>query len=177
MKKHIHVLAAPASACRAGDAMMTTASPIIRSNKLPVRVLHVMLRVVDIERSISFYTDKLGMKLFRKESYPSGRFTLAFVGYGDESSGAVIELTHNWDNDTYDLGTAYGHIALAVADLKSTCATLEASGTKVLRGPGPMTFSSPDRNAAEIMAFIEDPDGYKIELIETLPRAVGHNND
>lgn len=151
--------------------MMTTESPI-RSNKLPVRVLHAMLRVGDLERSISFYTDMLGMRLFRKENYPSGRFTLAFVGYGNESNGAAIELTHNWGRDTYELGTAYGHIALAVTDLKSTCATLEAVGVKVVRAPGPMTFSSPDLNAAEIIAFIEDPDGYKIELVEACPRAL-----
>lgn len=152
--------------------MMTTESPT-RSNKFPVRVLHAMLRVGDLERSISFYTDMLGMRLFRKENYPSGRFTLAFVGYGNESNGAVIELTHNWGRDTYELGTAYGHVALAVTDLKSTCATLEAVGVKVVRAPGPMTFSSPDRNAAEIIAFIEDPDGYKIELVEACPRALG----
>lgn len=152
--------------------MMTTESPT-RSNKLPDRVLHAMLRVGDLERSISFYTDMLGMRLFRKENYPSGRFTLAFVGYGNESDGAVIELTHNWGRDTYELGTAYGHVALAVTDLKSTCATLEAVGVKVVRAPGPMTFSSPDRNAAEIIAFIEDPDGYKIELVEACPRALG----
>lgn len=145
--------------------MMTRKFPS-ESNKLPVRVLHTMLRVLDIERSISFYTDKLGMQLFRKEHYPGGRFTLAFVGYGDESNGAVIELTHNWDQSTYELGTAYGHIALAVTDVKSTCASLEAVGVKLVRAPGPMTFNSPDRDASEIIAFIEDPDGYKIELIE-----------
>lgn len=152
--------------------MMTTES-LTKANKLPVRVLHAMLRVLDIERSISFYTNMLGMQLFRKENYPSGRFTLAFVGYGDESNGAVIELTHNWGTDTYELGTAYGHIALAVTDLKATCATLEALGVNVVRAPGPMTFSSPDRNAVEIIAFIEDPDGYKIELVEAYPRALG----
>lgn len=136
---------------------------------VPTRLLHTMLRVGDLERSLSFYTGPLGMRLFRREDYPDGQFTLAFVGYGNEDVGAVIELTHNWGQGTYQKGAAFGHIALAVADIKLTCTTLEASGVKVLRAPGPMTFSSPSRNSAEVIAFIEDPDGYKIELIEMLP--------
>jgi len=136
---------------------------------VPMRLLHTMLRVGDLERSLSFYTRSLGMQLFRREDYPDGQFTLAFVGYGNEYSCAVIELTHNWGKDTYQQGTAFGHMALAVADIKLACATLEASGVKVLRAPGPMTFSSPGSNSTEVIAFIEDPDGYKIELIETSP--------
>lgn len=135
---------------------------------MPTRVLHTMLRVGDIELSIAFYTEKLGMQLFRKERYPSGSYTLAFVGYGDELSGAVIELTHNWGTNNYVHGAAFGHIALAVRDIKSVCTQLAAAGVKVLRPPGPMTASSPDRTDSEVIAFIEDPDGYRIELIETI---------
>lgn len=136
----------------------------------PIRLLHTMLRVGNLERSLAFYTEKLGMRLLRKEEYPSGRFTLAFVGYGDEHTNAVIELTHNWDCDTYEHGSAFGHIALAVSDLKSTCARLETSGVKVVRPPGPMTVSSSDRTEIEHIAFIEDPDRYGIELIEVRPQ-------
>ncbi|MDD5332280.1 MAG: lactoylglutathione lyase [Rhodoferax sp.] len=132
----------------------------------PQRVLHTMLRVGNLERSIAFYTENLGMQLFRQERYPSGSYTLAFVGYGDERSGAVIELTHNWGTDTYTHGAAFGHVALAVTDIQSICAWLEAAGVKVLRAPGPMTASSPDRSDSEVIAFIEDPDGYRIELIQ-----------
>lgn len=134
-------------------------------------ILHTMLRVGDLERSIAFYVDKLGMKLFRKEDYPDGHFTLAFVGYGDEHSGATIELTHNWGREAYEHGSAFGHIALAVTDIKAMFAKLETLGVKVLRSPGPMTYSSSDRTEAEIIAFIEDPDGYRIELIETQNKA------
>ena len=143
-----------------------TSTQNVRHDAAPVRLLHAMLRVGNLERSLSFYTGQLGMQLLRREEYPDGRFTLAFVGYGDEHVGAVLELTHNWGRDDYEHGSAFGHIALAVADLKSTCATLEASGVKVIRAPGPMTFNSPDRSETEVIAFIEDPDGYKIELIE-----------
>ena len=132
----------------------------------PHRVLHAMLRVGNLERSIAFYTEKLGMQLFRKERYPGASYTLAFVGYGDEHSGAVIELTHNWGTDTYAHGAAFGHVALAVTDIRSICAWLEAAGVKVLRAPGPMTASSPERSDREVIAVIEDPDGYRIELIE-----------
>jgi lactoylglutathione lyase len=132
----------------------------------PFRLVHTMLRVGDLERSLSFYTRALGMSIFRREDYPDGRFTLAFVGYGDERSSAVIELTHNWDQSAYERGSAFGHIALAVADLQATCAFLAAAGVKMLRAPGPMTHRSPSRGDAEIIAFVEDPDGYRIELIE-----------
>lgn len=134
---------------------------------VPTRVLHTMIRVGNLERSIEFYTEKLGMQLFRIERYPSGSYTLAFIGYGDELSGAVIELTHNWGTDSYVHGTAFGHIALAVTDIHAMCAQLIAAGVKVLRAPGPMTATSPDRTDSEVIAFVEDPDGYRIELIET----------
>jgi lactoylglutathione lyase len=126
-----------------------------------------MLRVRDLERSLAFYTGALGMTLFRREAYPQGQFTLAFVGYGDEALGAVLELTHNWGTTAYDVGSGYGHIALAVADAGAACAELAAKGVKVIRPPGPMNFASPDRTSAEVIAFVEDPDGYRIELIET----------
>ena len=148
---------------------MMTSLVDIGNDAEPFRLLHTMLRVGDLERSLSFYTEKLGMQLFRREEYPSGRFTLAFVGYGDEHTGAAIELTYNWGHDAYERGSAFGHIALAVTDIKSTCATLEASGVKVISAPSPMTFSSPNRNETEVIAFIEDPDGYQIELIEIRP--------
>ena len=137
------------------------------ADKNDTRILHTMLRVGDLNRSINFYTKILGMQLFRKEDYPEGHFTLAFVGYGNEYSGATIELTHNWGRETYEHGSAFGHIALAVTDIKTTFAELEALGVKVLRSPGPMVASSPDRRETEVIAFIEDPDGYRIELIET----------
>lgn len=126
-----------------------------------------MLRVSDLDRSINFYTEKLGMHLFRKEKYPEGQFTLAFVGYGDEHSNSTIELTYNWGTNTYTHGSAFGHIALAVSDIHSACKRLEHSGVKVIRTPGPMKVISPDRKDMEVIAFIEDPDGYRIELIET----------
>jgi lactoylglutathione lyase len=126
-----------------------------------------MLRVGDLERSLAFYTEKLGMRVFRREEYPEGRFTLAFVGYGDGNSDAVIELTHNWGKSAYEQGNAFGHIALAVENVKSTCMKLETLGVKIVRAPGSMTFRSPDRDTAEVIAFIEDPDGYRIELIES----------
>lgn len=137
------------------------------TGNLPSRIIHTMLRVTDLERSIAFYTGTLGMTLFRTERYPEGRFTLAFVGYGPEEAGAVIELTHNWDANEYQLGSAYGHIALAVRDAAAVCNRLEAKGFKIVRQAGPMTFSSPDRSSDEVIAFLSDPDGYRIELIET----------
>lgn len=130
------------------------------------RIMHTMLRVTDLDRSLAFYTGPLGMTLFRTEDYPEGRFTLAFVGYGSEATGAVIELTHNWDAGEYARGNAYGHIALAVLDAAAACGQLEAQGVKIVRPAGPMTFSSPDRTTPEVIAFIQDPDGYRIELIE-----------
>lgn len=125
-------------------------------------MLHTMLRVRDLEESIAFYTGHLGMSLLRKRDFPGGRFTLAFVGYGDHAGNTVLELTHNWDREEpYEIGTGYGHIALGVPDIHGTCAKLEAAGVTVLRPPGPMKYS------AMVIAFIEDPDGYRVELIET----------
>lgn len=127
----------------------------------PLRILHTMLRVANLQKSLDFYIGALGMKLLRRQDYPTGRFTLAFVGYDDEASGTVLELTHNWDQaEPYNLGTAYGHIAIAVRDIYATCAELAESGVTVTRAPGPMKFSP------TLIAFIEDPDGYKVELIQ-----------
>lgn len=125
-----------------------------------MRMLHTMLRVGDLERSLNFYTEVLGMKLLRRKDYPGGKFTLAFVGYGDEADHTVLELTHNWDTDSYDLGTGYGHIALAVEDAAAACEAIREKGGNVVREAGPM------KHGGSVIAFIEDPDGYKIELIE-----------
>ena len=125
-----------------------------------MRILHTMLRVGDLERSIAFYTEVLGMRLLRRQDYPDGRFTLAFVGYGDEASQAVLELTHNWDTPAYDLGTGFGHVALAVPDAAAACTAIKARGGKVVREAGPM------KHGKTVIAFVEDPDGYKVELIE-----------
>ncbi|AWK85759.1 lactoylglutathione lyase [Azospirillum thermophilum] len=125
------------------------------------RLLHTMLRVLDLDKSIDFYTRLLGMKLLRRNDYEGGRFTLAFVGYGDESDTAVLELTHNWDQkEPYEIGTAYGHIAIGVPDIYGTCEALAKEGVKIPRAPGPM------KHGSTVIAFIEDPDGYKVELIE-----------
>ncbi len=125
-----------------------------------MRILHTMLRVGDLDRSIDFYTNVLGMKLLRRNDYPDGKFTLAFVGYGPESEGAVLELTHNWDTTAYDLGTGYGHVALEVADAYAACAEVKQRGGKVTREAGPM------KHGTTVIAFVEDPDGYKIEFIQ-----------
>ncbi|MDO8347313.1 MAG: lactoylglutathione lyase [Rugosibacter sp.] len=125
-----------------------------------MRILHTMLRVGDLERSIAFYTEVLGMRLLRRTDYPEGKFTLAFVGFDDEDKSAVIELTHNWGVTHYELGTGFGHIALAVPDAAAACAAIRARGGKVVREAGPM------KGGSTIIAFAEDPDGYKIELIE-----------
>ena len=125
-----------------------------------MRMLHTMLRVGDLEKSLAFYQQVLGMQLLRRSDYPEGRFTLAFVGYGPESETAVLELTHNWDTARYELGTAYGHIALAVDDAAAACAQIRERGGKVVREAGPM------KGGTTVIAFVEDPDGYKIELIE-----------
>lgn len=125
-----------------------------------MRILHTMVRVGDLNKSIEFYTKVLGMKLLRQKDYPDGRFTLAFVGYQDEADGAVIELTHNWDTDSYELGSGYGHVALAVDDVYAACERIRECGGRVTREPGPMQHGS------TVLAFIEDPDGYKIELLE-----------
>ncbi|MGA0337802.1 MAG: lactoylglutathione lyase [Vulcanococcus sp.] len=130
-----------------------------------MRLLHTMLRVGDLERSIAFYTDILGMRLLRRKDYPGGRFTLAFVGYGEESDSTVLELTHNWDTSSYDIGSGYGHIALGVDDIVGVCDQIRAKGGKVVREPGPM------KNGTTVIAFVEDPDGYKVELIEMSSRA------
>ena len=128
------------------------------------QLLHTMIRVFDLEKSIAFYTGQLGMKLLRRKDYPSGEFTLAFVGYGDEESNAVIELTHNWgQKEPYQLGTAFGHLAVGVPDIYGTCERLAKAGVKIPRPPGPM------KHGGSVIAFIEDPDGYKIELIEKKP--------
>ena len=125
-----------------------------------MRMLHTMLRVGDLDKSIAFYCDILGMKLLRRKDYPGGEFTLAFVGYGDEKDNTVIELTYNWDVAEYDLGKGYGHIALGVDDIYGTCDRISAQGGKVSREPGPM------KHGSTVIAFVEDPDGYKIELIQ-----------
>lgn len=125
-----------------------------------MRLLHTMLRVGNLDRSITFYTHVLGMQLLRKHDYPEGRFTLAFVGYGPESETAVIELTHNWDTESYDIGTGYGHIALQVPDAYEACARVKEKGGKVTREAGPM------KHGSTVIAFVEDPDGYKIEFIQ-----------
>ena len=124
-----------------------------------MRILHTMLRVGDLNRSIDFYTQVLGMTLLRRKDYPEGRFTLAFIGYGDESEQAAIELTHNWDTDAYELGTGYGHIALEVDDVYQACAEIKERGGKILREAGPMNAGT------TIIAFVADPDGYPIELL------------
>lgn len=130
------------------------------------RLLHTMIRVRDLKKSLDFYTRLLGMKLLRRKDYPSGEFTLAFVGYGDEASDAVIELTHNWgQTEPYDLGTGFGHVAIGVPDIHATCDRLAAEGVNIPRPPGPM------KHGGSVIAFIEDPDGYKIELIEKKPQA------
>lgn len=125
-----------------------------------MRILHTMLRVGDLDRSIKFYTEVLGMRLLRRNDYPEGKFTLAFIGYQDESEAAAIELTHNWGVETYEPGTAFGHIALEVDDAYQACSEIKARGGKVVREAGPM------KHGTTVIAFVEDPDGYKVELIQ-----------
>ncbi len=125
-----------------------------------MRILHTMLRVTDLNRSIDFYTGVLGMQVLRQKEYPDGRFTLAFVGYGSEDKEAVLELTHNWDTSRYDLGTGYGHIALEVEDAYKACEDVKKRGGRVTREAGPM------KHGTTVIAFVEDPDGYKIEFIQ-----------
>lgn len=128
-----------------------------------MRILHTMLRVVDLEKSLAFYTGVLGMKLLRRTDYPDGKFTLAFVGYSDEDRGAVIELTHNWGVEKYELGNAYGHIAVEVEDAYAACENIKQRGGKVVREAGAM------KHGSTVIAFVDDPDGYKIELIQKKP--------
>ena len=125
-----------------------------------MRILHTMLRVGDLTRSVEFYTKVLGMKVLRQSEYPEGRFTLCFIGYGDEDKETVLELTHNWDTKAYDLGTGYGHIALEVPDAYAACDDVRKLGGKVTREAGPM------KHGTTVIAFVEDPDGYKIEFIQ-----------
>ena len=128
-----------------------------------MRLLHTMLRVGDLEASLRFYTEVLGMRLLRRRDYPEGRFTLAFVGYGEERDTAVLELTHNWDTASYEIGTAYGHIAIGVLDIHATCGAIAERGGRIVRAPGPM------KHGSTVIAFLEDPDGYKVELIQLNP--------
>lgn len=125
-----------------------------------MRMLHTMLRVGDLDQSIEFYTNVMGMKLLRRRDNEEYRYTLAFVGYQEESEGCVLELTHNWDTNEYDLGNGYGHIALEVDDIYATCNIIEDLNGKITRAPGPV------KGGKTVIAFVEDPDGYKIELIE-----------
>ncbi len=125
-----------------------------------MRILHTMLRVGDLDRSLQFYTEVLGMKVLRRKDYPDGKFTLAFVGYGDEDTEAVLELTYNWGVEKYELGTAYGHIALEVDDAYAACEEVKRRGGRVTREAGPM------KHGTTVIAFVEDPDGYKIEFIQ-----------
>lgn len=125
-----------------------------------MRMLHTMLRVGNLEKSLQFYTEVLGMTLLRKRDYEEGRFTLAFVGYGDEENNTVLELTHNWDTSSYELGNAYGHIAIGVDDAYQACSDIKSRGGNVVREAGPM------KGGVTVIAFVEDPDGYKIELIQ-----------
>jgi lactoylglutathione lyase len=125
-----------------------------------MRLLHTMIRVGDLQRSIDFYTQVLGMRLLRRTDYPGGRFTNAFVGYDDESRAAVLELTHNWDTAAYDMGTGFGHVAVEVEDAYRACEDVRARGGRVTREPGPM------KHGSTVIAFVEDPDGYKIEFVQ-----------
>lgn len=124
-----------------------------------MRILHTMLRVVDLDKSIQFYTELLGMKLMSRKDFPEGRFTLAFVGYADQSEQANIELTHNWDTDHYEHGNAYGHIAIKVDDVYKACDRIKVAGGNVVREAGPM------KHGTTVLAFVKDPDGYMIELL------------
>ena len=136
-----------------------TSKPALDADKS--RLLHTMIRVRDLDASLNFYSNLLGMKVLRKRDYPTGKFTLAFVGYGDETSNSVIELTHNWgQTEPYNLGSAFGHLAIAVPDVYKACERLAAAGVKIPRPAGPMA------HGGSVIAFIEDPDGYRIELIE-----------
>lgn len=139
----------------------TMAEPQAGASAATFRMMHTMIRVLDLDRSLAFYTGALGMKLLRKSEYPEGKFTNAFVGYGPEESNTVVELTYNWEREQpYEIGTGFGHLALGVPDVYKTCETLSRTGVKIARPPGPM------KHGKTVIAFIEDPDGYKIELIQ-----------
>jgi lactoylglutathione lyase len=133
-----------------------------------MRLLHTMLRVGDLERSLRFYTEVLGMRLLRRKDYPGGSFTNAFVGYGDEKDTTVLELTHNWDTSSYEVGTGFGHLAIGVDDIHATCAAIAEKGGRVVREPGPM------KHGSTVIAFVEDPDGYKVELIQMASPSDAH---
>ncbi len=126
-----------------------------------MRILHTMVRVGDLDKSLAFYQEVLGMRLLRRKDFPEGKFTLAFLGYQEESEGAALELTYNWGVEKYEIGTGYGHIALEVDDAYAACADIKKRGGKVTREAGPM------KHGSRVIAFVEDPDGYKIELIQT----------
>ncbi|BAZ36988.1 lactoylglutathione lyase [Calothrix sp. NIES-4101] len=136
-----------------------------------MRLLHTMLRVGNLEESLKFYCEILGMKLLRRKDYPGGEFTLAFVGYGDESDNTVLELTYNWGKEKYELGDAYGHIAIGVDDIYTTCEQIKQQGGKVTREPGPM------KHGSTVIAFVEDPDRYKVELIQLNAQGTSTKND
>ncbi|SIT35988.1 lactoylglutathione lyase [Paraburkholderia ribeironis] len=153
----------PGRVCRALQQRVipgTLTVSLSRNRECIMRLLHTMLRVGDLDRSIAFYTDLLGMKLLRRHDYPEGKFTLAFVGYTDERDGTVIELTHNWDTPSYDLGTGFGHLAVEVDDAYAACEKIKAQGGTVVREAGPM------KHGTTVIAFVTDPDGYKIEFIQ-----------
>ena len=136
------------------------------SQTTPSRILYSMIRVGDLERSISFYQDILGMHELRREKFTEGRFTLCFLGYGEEAAETVLELTYNWDETAYQHGTGYGHLALEVSDLRAVCDRLEKHGVRILRAPGPMLYAPDETGHRENIAFLQDPDGYRIELVE-----------
>ncbi|MGH6948845.1 MAG: lactoylglutathione lyase [Kiloniellales bacterium] len=143
------------------DVTTESGSGAAATDSARFRLLHTMIRVKDLDRALDFYTRLLSMKMLRKKDYPSGEFTLAFVGYGEETDNAVIELTHNWgQKEPYELGTGFGHLAVGVPDINGTCERLKEAGVKIPRPPGPM------KHGGSVIAFVEDPDGYKIELIE-----------
>ncbi len=140
----------------------------MNSTPKPNRILYTMLRVRNLDRSLKFYQDALGMHEMRRETFPDGKFTLVFIGYGDAASDAVIELTYNWGDNDYELGNAYGHIAIEVDDIYAMEEDLNSLGVKVVRPAGPMTFAPEETGVKEVISFIEDPDGYRIELIEKM---------
>lgn len=140
-------------------------TPSPTKSDIPYHLLHAMIRVGDLDRSVAFYRDALGMRELRREDYPDGRFTLAFLGYGDERHGSVIELTYNYGKTGYSHGSGFGHVAVGVSDIYGACERLAVMGVKILRKPGPMTHTATN-GQRDVIAFVEDPDGYRVELIE-----------